>query len=200
MKTRQLSVVLTAAALTALLMGGASTTVMAQATKPSTAKMPKHQEEMKEMKEMKGMKGMKGMEGMSGMMEGPHHVLAMAYRDNLVTFGRALQGHVSHSTTVDLDLARPASVEMRRSFEQMREHHQAQMKTMADHMNPSMSDKMQHMETHLTTLGEHLTMLDAELNATTPDSRKVSIHTAAILKQCAEMSPMSGKDKTHKMK
>jgi hypothetical protein len=55
--------------------------------------MPQHQE---------------GMKGMQGMMEGSHHVLAMAYRDNIATFARALRSQVDRSKTVNLDLARPA--------------------------------------------------------------------------------------------
>ena len=55
-----------------------------------------------------GMKDMKDMKGMGDMKGGPHHALAMAYGDNLAKFARALQGQVTHSKTVDLDLARPA--------------------------------------------------------------------------------------------
>lgn len=61
------------------------------------------------------------------MTGAPHHVLAMAYRDNLVTFTQALQGQVRQSKTVNPDLARPAVAEMRRSFDQMRQYHQTQM-------------------------------------------------------------------------
>ncbi len=174
-----------AATLLAFLMGGTAVTGMAQTPAP---KMPQHQE------------GMKGMEGMSGMMGGPHHVLAMAFRDNLATFGRALQGHVAKSTTVTLDLARPAVAEMRRSFDQMRLHHPAQMMMMAEHPDPAMSGTMQHMETHLTALGGHLAALESEVNVSTPDPKRVSEHTGAILKQCAEMSAMPAKAKPHQMK
>jgi hypothetical protein len=150
--------------------------------------MPQHQE------------GMKGMEGMSGMMEGPHHVLAMAYRDNLAMFARALHGQVARSKTVDLELARPAVAEMRRSFDQMRQHHQAQMTMMGDSTKPAMSGTMPpHTETHLTALSEHLTALESEANASTPDPKTVSAHTAEILRQCAAMSAMPTKANPHQM-
>lgn len=187
MKTRQHSLVLAAATLL-LVMGGVTATGMAQTTKPSPAKMPQHQEDMK------------GMQGMSDMMGGPHHVLAMAYRDNLATFARALRGQDTQSKTVNLDLARPAVAEMRRSFDQMQEHHQAQMTMMGDRAKPPMSQTMQNMKTHLTALGEHLTALESEVNASTPDARKVSEHTTEILKQCAAMSAKSAKAKPHEMK
>jgi hypothetical protein len=186
MKTRKQSMVPTAAGLLALLMSGATATGMAQTPPPPPGKMP-HQE------------GMQGMPGMSGMMGGPHHVLAMAYRDNLATFARALQGQVTQSKTVDLDLARPAVAEMRRSFDQIQQHHQAQMTMMGDTTKTPMSGMMQHMETHLTALAEHLTALEAEVNAGTPDPKKVSEHTTEILKECAGMSAMPAKAKPHQM-
>ena len=188
MKARKHSMVPAAAGLLALLISGAATTSMAQAPTTTPAKMPQHQE------------GMKGMQGMSGMMEGPHHVLAMAYRDNLATFARALRAQVTQSKTVNLDLARPAVAEMRRSFDQMKQHHQAQMTMMGDQPKPAMAGTMQQMETHLAALSEHLTALESEVNASTPDPKKVSEHTTEILKQCAGMSAMSGKAKPHQMK
>lgn len=187
MKIRTCSTVPVAATLVALLMSGAPTSGMAQDPKPTAAKMPQHKE------------GMTGMHGMSGMMGGPHQMLAMAYRDNLATFARALRGQATQSKTVDLELARPAVAEMRRSFDQMQQHHQAQMSMMNDHPQPAMSGKMKDMETHLTALGEHLTALEAEVNASTPDPKKVSEHTTIILKQCAGMSPMSARGEPHRM-
>jgi cytochrome c556 len=185
MKTPKHSMVSAAVRLLAVLMSGATATGMAQTPTPSPAKMPQHQE---------------GMQGMSGMMEGPHHVLAMAYRDNLATFARALQAQVTQSKTVNLDLARPAVAEMRRSFDQMKQHHQAQMTMMGDQTKPAMSGMMQQMETRLGAISDHLTALESEVNASTPDPKKVSEHTTEILKQCAGMSAMPGKAKPHQMK
>jgi cytochrome c556 len=188
MKTPKHSVALAAAILLAILMSGAMTTAMAQASTPSSVKMPQHQEPMK------------GMQGMSGMMEGPHHVLAMAYRDNLATFARALRAQVTQSKSVNLELARPAVAEMRRSFDQMRQHHQAHMTMMGDQSKPAMAGTMKGMETHIAALNEHLTALESEVKANSPDPKKVSEHTTEILKQCAGMSAMSGKAKPHQMK
>jgi hypothetical protein len=187
MKTPKRSMALAAASLLAVLLSGAIATVVAQATTPSPAKMPQHQE------------GMKGRQGMNGMMEGPHHVLAMAYRDNLATFARALRAQVTQSKTVNLDLARPALAEMRRSLEQMKQHHQAQMAMMGDQAKPAMSGMMQQMETRLEALNGHLDALGTELNATTPNPKKVSEHATEILKDCAAM-PMHTKAKPHQMK
>jgi len=186
-----------------LLLSGATATAMAQVPTPSPGKMPQQQA------------GMKDMPGMSGMTGTPHHVLAMAYRDNLATFARALQGQVTQSKTVNLDLARPAVAEMRRSFDLVKQHHQAQMTMMGDKMmgdkmmggkmmgdktKPPMPETMQGMENHLTALNEHLSALESAVNAGTPDARAVSEHTTEILKQCAKMSAMPAEAKPHQMK
>ena len=136
---------------------------------------------------------------MGGMMGGPHHVLAMAYGATLATFARALQGHVTRSKSVDLDLAKPAVAEMVRNFDQMKEHHAAQMKMMGDQKQPMAGMEQKHV-TEVASLGEHLTALQSEVNLSTPDPRKVAEHTAEILKHCARMSKMSGKAMPHAMK
>lgn len=175
-----------------LLLSGAATIASAQTPAPTPGKMPDHRQ------------GMPEMPGMSGMMSGPHHVLAMAYRENLITFARALQTQVAQSTIVDLELARPAVAEMRRSFDQMNPHHKAQMAMMGDmkmgeHTNTPMATAMQAMETHLTALDEHLTALESEVNASAPAPANVSRHVAEILKHCAEMSAEPVTAKPHQM-
>jgi hypothetical protein len=185
MQTRKHSMSPVTSALLVLLMTGATAAGMAQAPTAPPGKRPEHQQAMKGM-------------GMS-MMGGPHHVLAMAYRDNLATFAKALRGQVAQSKTVDPDLARPAVAEMRRSFDQMQQHHQAQMAMMGDSTKPSMAGVMQHMKTDLTALSEHLTALEAEVNASTPDPKKVSEHATEIVKHCAAMSAMPAKTKPHTM-
>jgi len=172
------------AALLAFAISGAPAFGWAQAAKATARKQPQRQE---------GMQGMKGMKGMDGMMEGPHHVLAMAYRDNLVTFAKALRSDVTQSKVVTLDVARPALAEMRRNYDQMRQHHQAQVAAMRSHPDTSMAAMMTHSETHLAALNEHLTALEAELNGTAPNAGKVAAHATEIVKECAGMSAMHAK-------
>jgi hypothetical protein len=140
------------------------------------------------------------MMGMMGMMGGPHQVLAMAYGENLATFARALRGQVRQAKSVNLEVARPATSEMRRSYDQMREHHQAHMKLMGDTAKAPMSAKMARMDKHLSALSEHLTALESEIASSTPDYRKVSEHTGEILELCGEMSAMHNMSKPHTMK
>ncbi len=193
-------------ALLALPLSGTVTTAMAQTGTPTTMSMPSHQADMK------------AKPGMGDMMSGPHHALAMAYRDNLTTFTRAVQRQAAGAKTIDLDLARPAVVEMRRSFDQMQLHHKAQMSMMSDNMKSMTGDDMKHptsttmkpmkpmmammleMETHVTALAEHLTALESEVNASVPLPKSVSAHTAEILKHCAGMSGMPAKAKPAALK
>ena len=77
--------------------------------------------------------------GMQGMMAGPHHALAMAYGENLATFARVVHADASRSNMVSTELARPATAEMRRSFDQMKAHHQAQMSTVGTTMRMPMA-------------------------------------------------------------
>ncbi len=193
MKTRTSSKIAAAATFTVLLLSGNATTGSAQGTKPMGDTTHKHQPAMAPKT------GMPGMQEMAGMPHGPHHMLAMAYRDNLVTFAHALHSDVTRSKTVNLELARPAVAEMRRSFDQMRQHHQAQMSTMTSEMKSSMAGMMQDMEKHVTALGEHLTALETEIQASAPAPAKVSEHTAEILKLCEGMMKMPAKAKAHPM-
>lgn len=214
MKHRKHSMVRAAAALMFLL-SSAATVGRAQTPAPAPATMPEHRHDMP---------------GMTGMMNGPHHVLAMAYRQTLITFTRALQQQVAGSNIVDLDLARPAVAEMRRSFDQMQLHHRAQMAMMGDatmagqpmtdkkpadmkmggmkmggmkmgeSTSPPTAATMQAMENHLAALDEQLTALQAEVNTSAPDPVSMSGHTAKILKHCAAMSSKSASAKPHEMK
>ena len=170
-------------ALLSLMLAGTTATVVAQTPKTAAKPMPQH------------MQRMKSMPGMSTMMEGPHHALAMAYRDNLTTFVRAVQADVSRSGAVNLVLARPAAAEMRRSFDQMVEHHKGQVASGDATMNPAMMGMMKDMDAHVAALAEHLTAFETEVARSAPDPKQVTMHTKAILKECAGMSmkPMTAR-------
>ena len=183
MKTSRLSLIPSAAALAALLMHGVADRAVAQTPKPPPPKAHMHAP---------------GHEGMSGMMGGPHHAMAMAYGDNLATFARTLRDQVAQSKTVDLDLARPAVAEMRRSFESIQQHHQAHMALMGP-ADSTMLRMMHHMDSAMAGVGKHLTELEAEVNSAAPDPRKVTEHVTEILKHCDGMSGIHGKAKPHQM-
>ena len=149
---------------------------------------------------------------MAGMMSGPHHTLAMAYGENLAAFARAVNVDAKRSNMVNVELARPATSEIRRSFDQMKMHHQAQMaaagsmtpdssamsrsarrdsmmkKSMPNHATQMM--KMDDMQAHMTSIETHLGMLESEVGASSPNATKVVAHTAEILKACASAMRM----------
>jgi hypothetical protein len=181
-----------AASIVAILLSAAA---VPDVTAQNPTSPPHHQDSTK----AKAKKAMPQAMRMSAMMKGPHQVLAMAHRDNIAAFARALRGHLASSTAVDLELARPAVAEMRRSFDQLKAHHQAQMMMMHDSTRTAMPESMRHMETHLTALGEHLSALESDLSGSTPVQSSVSEHTAMILKECAGMSSPAAKGKPHKM-
>ncbi len=179
MATLNFSPAVTTATWLALCVSGVPAVGLAQTpTPPPTKPHEQHQ-------------GMKGMSGMSAIMAEPHHALVMAYRDNVVTFGRALQDRLTPGKAVNLELARPAVGEMRRGFEQMRNHQQAHLATMGAPADSTMLAMKQRMETHLVATGEHLSALETALAAAVPNPVRVKEHTTAILKECAAMSATS---------
>ncbi len=160
---------------------------MAPASKPAQGKMSKDQP------------GMHGMMDMSTMKQEPHHLLAMAYKDNLVSFAKALHQGANQTKPVGPEFARAAVAEMRRSFDQMQQHHQAHMKTMDEKMTSQMADMMKQMDTHQAAIQEHLTALEKSVQDVAPDAKAVSEHVAAVLKQCEGMSKMHSGAMEHKM-
>ena len=124
------------------------------------------------------------------MANDTHHILAMAYHQNLATFAKALHEHTAGASSVNVDFARAAVTEMRRSFDQMKQHHDEHMKTMSADMHTKMSGMMQKMETQQTELNTQLTALEQEVKAATPDAKKVSTLAAGVHTHCGAMSKM----------
>jgi polyhydroxyalkanoate synthesis regulator phasin len=134
------------------------------------------------------------------MANEPHHVLAMAYRQSLATFAGALHEQTAGAGSVNVEFARAAVAEMRRSFDQMKQHHQEHMQTMSGEMHTKMSGMMQQMETHQTELGAQLTALEQEVQLSTPDTKKVSTLAASVNSHLNAMSKMHRGSKGSKMK
>jgi hypothetical protein len=155
------------------------------------------QHDMSKMQE--GGKKSQGKMDMSAMMQEPHHLLAMAYKDNLVNFAKALRHQAAGATTVNPEFARAAVAEVKRSFDQMRQHHQDHMKTMDEKMKAQNADMMKQMDAHYLAIQEHLAALDKEVQTSAPDSKSISKYVAEILKHCDDMSKMHGGAMDHKM-
>jgi hypothetical protein len=140
-----------------------------------------------------------GMMDMSAMKQEPHHLLAMAYKDNLVNFANALRQEAAESKTVDAGFARAVVAEMKRDLNQMRRHHQDHMKTMDEPMKVHMADMMKQMDAHHSAIQEHLTALDRDVHTSAPDAKSISMHVAGILEHCDGMSGMRTGTMEHEM-
>lgn len=134
------------------------------------------------------------------MANEPHHVLAMAYHQNLATFAKALHEQTARASSVNVEFARAAVTEMRRSFDQMKQHHREHMQTMSAEMHTKMSGMMQQMETHQTELNNQLTTLEQEVQSATPDPKTVSALASSVNSHLDAMSKMKQGGKGSKMK
>ena len=195
MKKLSYKVTLATIAATILMVSGAAAITqqehsgMPPSSQPSQGTKPHHQQ---------------GMMDMSAMMQEPHHVLAMAYKDNLMNFAKALHHEASQTKPMNPEFAREAVAEMKRSFGQMQQHHRDHMKTMDmntmdDKMKAKMADRMKQMDAHHSAIQEHLDALDKEAHTSAPDSKSIAAHVAELLKQCDGMSKMHGGAMDHKM-
>ena len=139
-----------------------------------------------------------GSPDMNKMMQEPHHILAMAYVENLATFAKALRDQVGATKSVDPDFARAAVRELRRSFDTMQQHLAEHSKTMpADH--GSHTGAMQAMNAHVSAIRQSLTLLEREIEAAVPQASKVSERAAEIIKHIDEMSHSHGEHTGHNM-
>ena len=135
------------------------------------------------------------------MAHEPHHVLAMAYHRNLATFAKALHEQSAGASSVNLEFARAAVAEMRRSFDQMKQHHQACMQAMSAETQAKMNGKMEQMEPHRNQLNDQLTALEQEAQSATPDPKKVATLASDIVTHLDAMSKMhEGHHRGKKMK
>ena len=124
------------------------------------------------------------------MASEPHHVLAMAYHQNLAAFAKALHEQATAAGPLNLDFARAAVSEMRRSFDQMKQHHQEHMKGMSTEMHTKMSGKMEKMETRQAEMSTQLTDLEQALLSATPDAKKVFDLANRLHTRLGEMAKM----------
>lgn len=124
----------------------------------------------------------------------PHHVLAMAYHQNLAAFAKALHDQTAPAGPLNVDFARAAVSEMRRSFVQMKQHHQEHMQGMSADMrakmDPRMSGMMDKMKTHETEINGQLTALEQEIALKAPDPKMVSTLAGRVHAHLTEMAKM----------
>ncbi len=121
------------------------------------------------------------------MMKNPHHVLAMAYRMNLVSFGKALKNVAQQGEMVPQDFARTTIDEMKRSSELMEKHHAVCLQTMSADMKSKMGDMPKMMDEHMANVKTHLGHLDDLAKNEKIDSKDVIKHVDLLFKGCEGM-------------
>ena len=171
MKTKNYATILTVTALMLFSTGGA----LAQAEPQGAPKPMQH-----DMSKM----------DMSSMMNEPHHTLAMAYMQNIGTFSKALHNQAEGSTPLNAKVARAAVAEIKRSLDQMEEHHEQHLKTMSAEMHSHMAVMMKDMEMNRSMLKEAVSALEKDVRADQPASKEVAAASANVLKHLDEMSKM----------
>ncbi len=139
---------------------------------------------------MRNMQGAAVQRQMAEMMREPHHLLAMAYRQNIKTFAQTLREQVGRSSAVNVEFARAAVSEIRRSFDEMERHHQEHMRTMSEEMRVRMSAMMRQMEASHTQLRDLVSALERDVQADSPDARQIAAHASGIVTQLKNMSRM----------
>jgi hypothetical protein len=131
--------------------------------------------------------GMKKMD-MVAMEKSPHHLVMMSYRHNLLTFSKALRDMSNGGKLEDVDLARNAFAEIKRSMEKMDEVHQSHMKMMKPDMMTMMKPMMEKMQAENMLVKEHIAELEKAFETTTPNATDVNKHAAELVMQLEKMS------------
>lgn len=133
---------------------------------------------------------------MSQMMREPNHVLARAYLQNVATFARALRDQVGSAKSVDVDFARAAVAEMRRSFDAMQQR-------LTEHKKSMPADMQSHMgmmqDEHVTQIRQALELLERDVQADAPVASKLTGRADEIIKHIEMMATSHGGHKEHKM-
>lgn len=137
---------------------------------------------------------------MSSMMNQPHAVLAMAYGHNLGTFATSLHKQAESSRPLDVTFARAAVDEIKRSLDQMDDHHAEQVKMMSEAMRSDMAAMMKDMDTHHAMLKDAVAALEKDVRADPLDAKQVAGDSGNVLKHLDEMSKMHDAKKGKQIK
>jgi gas vesicle protein len=124
---------------------------------------------------------------MTEMHKSPHHLVMMAYQQNVLSFARVLRDMTKDGKLEDVELARNAFAEIKHSMEKMDGIHQAHMSKMSAEMSEKMKPMMEKMQADKTAVKEHILALEKALQADAPDALEVQKHAAALVLQLEKM-------------
>jgi hypothetical protein len=123
----------------------------------------------------------------SAMTNEPHQVLAIAYRENVAIFARALRDQAL-AGSLSSDFARAATGEIGRSLDQADEHHREHLKTM---MNADARSKFEsaprEMDMRAAGLKDLFRILEKDVGEYTLNSKQIAIDSDAILKRLGDI-------------
>jgi heme/copper-type cytochrome/quinol oxidase subunit 2 len=127
---------------------------------------------------------------MAAMQKDGHHALMMAYHHNAAAFTRALWEMTADGKIEDLNMARVAFAEIKRSIEKMDEIHHMHMSTMGK-MDAAMTEKMkpmmEKMESEKASVKVHVQALESSVQGTSPRAQDIEMHAAALLLKLERM-------------
>ena len=125
---------------------------------------------------------------MSGMKNDPHSKVMMAYRQNVAAFATALREMTKDGKIADLELARAAFAEIKRSMERMDAIHQSHMDKMSPEMREMMKPKMEKMQAEKALLNGHVLGLETALGSASPDASMIYRHSSELVLQLKKMN------------
>jgi hypothetical protein len=127
---------------------------------------------------------------MAAMHNDGHRALMMAYHHNAVAFTRALWELSSDGTIENIEIARAAFAEIKRSMDRMDEIHKTHMAAMGKMdaaMMEQMKPMMEKMEAEKAAVKVHVQSLESALNAAAPKAQEIEMHSAALLMKLEKM-------------
>ncbi len=132
---------------------------------------------------------------MAAMKKSPPHMIMMAYRQNVSAFAAALRDMTAGGKLEDIELARNAFAEIKRSMENMDDIHKAQMSKMSAEKLEMMKPMMEKMQAENALMKEHILALEKALQAAAPVATDVNAHAAALVLQLEKMEKSDKKMK-----
>lgn len=121
------------------------------------------------------------------MMQNPDAILAMAYRNNMLAFGQALDALARKSETVPQPYARIAAEEMKRSVEQLDKYHSAFHRTMPDQVKNQLGDLPKQMDEHLAKVKKQVNDLNELAKQDRVSSKDIISQLETINEGCQQM-------------
>jgi hypothetical protein len=129
----------------------------------------------------------------------PNQVLASAYHQSLLTFSQALHGQAVGSAPMNVDCARSAVTEIRRSYDMMEKYNKKYMETLSAETRTKEAATTKQMETYRADLNVRLTELEKEIALDVPDAKTVATLTTALQTHLNAMSKLDKAEPTDKL-